>query len=112
MPEDKQAHSFPFEVPTNFAAVGDAELTALSQEIGRYAAPFATMDPAEHTDESVEALEASATLSLRVNAELEGRAARFAAQAAEREARAARVASSAAAVQIVQETAATFAAAT
>ena len=98
MPEEIQAHSFPFEVPTNFAAVADSDLTALDAQIREYAGTFAGLAPHEHTDESVEALEASAALASRLGAEMQGRTAR-----------AARVASSNAAIAEVGAVAATFA---
>lgn len=98
MPEEIQAHSFPFEVPDNFAAVTDGDLAALTSQINEYAAPFASRASHEHTEESVTALEESATLASRVNAEMQGRSAR-----------AARVASSNGVIEGTVATAATFA---
>lgn len=98
MPENDQAHSFPFEVPDNFAAVADSDLTALNAQIGEYASQFSSRAPHEHDEESVSALEASAAVAFRIDQEMKGRQARFA-----------RAAASTAAIQQAQATAATFA---
>lgn len=98
MPEETTTHEFPFEVPDNFAALDDSTLGTFSAQVGEYAAQFAGLAPHEHTEETVNALEASATLALAVDREVKGRSARMS-----------RAAASVAAVTAAQEAAATFA---
>lgn len=60
-------HAFPFQVPTDFTTVSNDDLATLSQQVRDYATPFGSRAPHEHTDESVAALEASATLAVQIN---------------------------------------------
>lgn len=92
------AHQFPFEVPANFAALMDDELQSLSDQIGEYASQFSGLKGPELTETVVDALEASATLSIAVGTEIRGRTAR-----------AQRAAMSAGAIQETAAAAATFA---
>jgi hypothetical protein len=73
-------HNFPFNVPFDVATASSADLRATLRATVEYSAQFSTLQPDEHTDDSVAALEASAELATRISETLKTR--KVAAQAA------------------------------
>lgn len=95
--ETTPTHEFPFEVPDNFAALTDGELTAFSTQVNEYASQYVGRN--DLTESDVLALEATATLAMPLRREMDGRAAR-----------ATRGGNAASALAALQNTATTFAA--
>lgn len=72
----------PFEVPADLTAADDDTLRGLLSAISDHAAGFATLSPAETTDDTITALRACRDLAVSVNGELTGRTAQAEAEAA------------------------------
>lgn len=81
-PETAEAYAFPFPVPADFADVSDDDLRALLDSVREHAAPFRALSPAEHTAESIAALQACAELATDVGAVINTRRENTAAAAA------------------------------
>ncbi len=95
---DATPYAFPFEVPTDFSAVSDTDLRALIGQVVDHSAQYSGLQPHEHTEQTVAALEASASLAERIGTTMQTRTAASASASM-----------SAAAIAAAAETAATFA---
>lgn len=73
-------HSFPFNIPFDVATAPSADLRATLRATVEYSSQFSSLQPDEHTEDSLAALEASAELATRISDTLKSRKA--AAQAA------------------------------
>lgn len=69
------AYAFPFPVPADFTTATDEELREILANVRDHAAPFAGLSAAEHTADSVAALQACAELANDVAAVINARAA-------------------------------------
>lgn len=76
------SHNFPFNTPFDIETASSADLRATLAATVDYSAQFRALQPDEHTDESVAALEASAELATRISDTLRTRKANATAAAA------------------------------